>query len=60
MKKQFKLSISFILLLFVTHSHAQDFTQQWNGYFSYFDIRAMSTSTNRVYAAAENAFFLMI
>ncbi|MGO2294628.1 MAG: type IX secretion system anionic LPS delivery protein PorZ [Psychroflexus halocasei] len=57
MKKQFKLSFFFILLLLVTHSHAQDFTQQWSGYFSYFDIRAMSTSTNRVYAAAENAFF---
>lgn len=36
---------------------AQDFTNQWTGYFSYLNIKDLSVGNNRVYAAAENAIF---
>ncbi len=36
---------------------AQDFTNQWTGYFSYLDIRDLSVGNNKVYAAAQNALF---
>lgn len=49
---------TFLFLIFLfSNSYAQDFDQRWSGYFSYFDVRAMSASSDRVYAAAENAFF---
>jgi hypothetical protein len=47
-------------LLFICQNFialSQDFTNQWTGYFSYLDIRGLSTGNNRVYAAAQNAIF---
>ena len=48
--------ILFILIAF-NLANAQDFSDQWTGYFSYLDIRDISVGNNRVIAAAENAIF---
>ncbi|MDN6280888.1 MAG: T9SS type A sorting domain-containing protein [Psychroflexus sp.] len=57
MKTYHKLFLIFSFLICINTSHSQDFSKQWSGHFSYFDIRSLSTSSERVYAAAENAFF---
>lgn len=49
--------IFFIILIFTLKSTAQDFSDQWTGYFSYLDIRGVSTGNGRIYAAAQNAIF---
>lgn len=49
-----------VLLFFVSHCfiiNAQDFTDQWTGYFSYLDIRDISIGNDRIIAAAQNALF---
>ncbi len=51
-----KLLILLICLL-PTSYFAQDFSALWNGYFSYFNIKKVVKSGNKVYAAAENAIF---
>lgn len=57
MKTYHKLFLTFSFLICLNTSYSQDFSKQWSGHFSYFDIRSLSTSSERVYAAAENAFF---
>lgn len=48
----------FLSLLFINVvSYSQDFTDQWTGYFSYLDIKGLSSGNNRIYAAAQNAVF---
>lgn len=36
---------------------AQDFSDVWEGYFSYFDIKDVAASGDKIYAVAENAVF---
>jgi len=36
---------------------AQDFSEQWTGYYSYLNIKDISAGNNKLIAAAENAFF---
>ncbi len=36
---------------------AQDYSALWNGHFSYFNIKDVTQSSTKVYAAAENAVF---
>ena len=37
---------------------SQDFSDRWKGYFSYYTITDLDESDNKVYAAAENAYFI--
>jgi len=46
-----------LLLLVFTPVNAQDFSDNWTGYFSYLDIRDISIGNNRIFAAAQNAIF---
>ena len=46
-----------IFLLFSLSIRAQDFTDLWEGHFSYFDINSISQGNNKIYAASENAIF---
>ncbi|MEM6516514.1 MAG: ABC transporter substrate-binding protein [Bacteroidota bacterium] len=54
MRKLFSVIITLLLSLNVT---AQDFSDLWEGYFSYFNINAISQGETSIYAAAENAIF---
>lgn len=36
----------------------QDFSERWKGYFSYYNITDLDESENKIYAAAENAYFV--
>ncbi|QTY26795.1 T9SS type A sorting domain-containing protein [Flavobacterium sp. CS20] len=50
--------VKLIFCLFIYNlGLAQDFSNQWTGYFSYLDIRDISVGNDRVVAAAENAIF---
>ena len=48
------ISIIFLLPMF---NFSQDFTEFWEGHFSYLNIIEIVDATNKVYAAAENAVF---
>ena len=37
---------------------AQDFSENWEGFFSYFSIKDISQGNNRIYAAADNAVLI--
>ncbi len=37
---------------------SQDYSSLWEGYFSYLDIKDVSQSQNKIYAAADNAVFI--
>lgn len=37
---------------------SQDYSNQWIGHYSYFQIKDLYASNSRVYAASENAFFI--
>ncbi len=47
--------VCFLLMSFI--HQAQDFSSQWEGYFSYFEINAITQGNEKIYAAAENAIF---
>lgn len=47
-----------LLFLIPALNYAQDFTRDWQGYFSYLDIKDISQSANRVFGAADNAIFI--
>lgn len=50
--------IVFILLALVSFKGvSQDFSSLWEGYFSYFEIRDVTKSIDKIYAASENAIF---
>lgn len=53
----FRNLLAFLFLICVCKSHAQDFSDLWEGYFSYFEINSISQGNNKVYAASENAIF---
>ncbi len=38
---------------------AQDFSALWTGYFSYYNIKQVSQSSTKIYAASENAIFVI-
>ncbi|QRM88543.1 ABC transporter substrate-binding protein [Lacinutrix sp. WUR7] len=54
MIKKIALFLIFISPIF---SFAQDYSAEWQGYFSYYDIKDVSQGNNKIYAAAENAIF---
>jgi len=47
-----------IFLIFPSIIFSQDFSDRWKGYFSYYNITDLDESDNKVYAAAENAYFI--
>ncbi|WP_452232742.1 type IX secretion system anionic LPS delivery protein PorZ [Lacinutrix sp. MEBiC02595] len=47
----------FLIFVFPMFSFAQDYSAQWQGYFSFYDIKDVSQGNNKIYAAAENAIF---
>jgi hypothetical protein len=47
-----------IFLIFPSIVFSQDFSDRWKGYFSYYNITDLDESDNKVYAAAENAYFI--
>ena len=50
--------ILLVSVFFITFSaRTQDFSNLWEGYFSYFDIVDLTSSETKLYAAAENAIF---
>ncbi|MGB1307289.1 MAG: two-component regulator propeller domain-containing protein [Oceanihabitans sp.] len=51
-----KITILF-LSLFPYLQFAQDYSDQWEGLFSYYNIKDVTLSTNKITAAAENAIF---
>ncbi|MDG5490505.1 two-component regulator propeller domain-containing protein [Psychroserpens sp. SPM9] len=47
-----------VLLILVSFKGvSQDFSTLWEGYFSYFEIRDITRSEDKIYAASENAIF---
>ena len=52
-----KRIILILVLLLPWVKHAQDFSAQWQGHFSYYDIKDLSQGNNKIFAAAENAIF---
>jgi ligand-binding sensor domain-containing protein len=54
---QMKKSLLYLLLLVFQIGFSQQ-NQNWKGYFSYNQIKALSESNNKIYAAAENALFI--
>ncbi|SFI55091.1 type IX secretion system anionic LPS delivery protein PorZ [Olleya namhaensis] len=53
--KLFFLCLSFLTLQL---TNAQDFSDQWTGYFSYLNIKDVSQGADRVFGASENAVFV--
>lgn len=51
-----KFFYPFFLLFTITLS-SQDYTDLWEGHFSYLDIKDVSTDGNIIYAASENSIF---
>jgi hypothetical protein len=51
---------NFVLIFLILPSIvlSQDFSDRWKGYFSYYTITDLDESDNKVYAAAENAYFI--
>ena len=50
--------ITLIFVFITTWSiNAQDFSELWQGYFSYFTINDVTQSETKIYAASENAIF---
>ncbi len=47
----------FTILTGVLQVTAQNFEDEWTGYFSYVSIKAISQGNDKIYAAAENAVF---
>ncbi|HET8837443.1 MAG TPA: two-component regulator propeller domain-containing protein [Flavobacteriaceae bacterium] len=50
--------ILLFFLVFPIIGYSQDFSEKWEGLFSYYQIRDISYSTGRIYAAADNAVFV--
>lgn len=53
----FKRILIFIIFLCPLFQFAQDFSELWEGHFSYYDIKDIVKGNNKVYAASENAVF---
>lgn len=52
-----KLNVVLLIVLGINYFQAQDFSNQWVGYFSYLNIKDISIGNDKVYAAAQNAIF---
>ena len=52
-----KIYVIIWVLLCALSTHAQDFSANWKGYFSYNSITAISYGEDKVYAAAQNSVF---
>lgn len=52
-----KQLLTVILFLQVFSIQAQNFEENWTGFFSYVSIKSISQGNDRIYAAAENAVF---
>lgn len=48
----------FLIALFPCFLFGQDFSERWKSYFSYYNITDLHESNNRIYAAAENSYFV--
>ncbi|MBP1840358.1 hypothetical protein [Formosa algae] len=53
----FKRVFILFLVLCPFISMAQDYSETWDGYFSYYNIIDVTASENKIYAVAENAVF---
>ncbi len=50
--------VTLLLILIISAvGHAQNFSSLWEGYFSYYDIKDVTKSDTKLYAASENAIF---
>ncbi|SEK71005.1 Two component regulator propeller [Aquimarina amphilecti] len=47
-----------ILLIFPVFLFSQDFSNQWTGHYSYFQINDSYAAENKIYVASENAVFI--
>lgn len=47
-----------IFLIFPLFLFSQDFSNQWTGHYSYFEINDLYAAEDRVYAASENSVFI--
>lgn len=47
----------FLLLMTAITGHSQNFSTLWEGFFSYYDIKDITKSEVKIYAASENAIF---
>ncbi|MBW1294100.1 two-component regulator propeller domain-containing protein [Aquimarina litoralis] len=47
-----------ILLIFPLFLFSQDFSNQWTGHYSYFEINDSYAAENQIYAASENSIFI--
>ena len=52
-----KRIIVLIIFLFPFLQFAQDYSAQWQGYFSFYNIKDVVKGNNKIYAAADNAVF---
>lgn len=52
-----KIAVLFFIKFFVYFAYSQNKNQLWQGYFSYSQIKDISQSPERVFAATENAYF---
>lgn len=52
-----KISIVFLALLSSGWIWAQNFENEWKGFFSYVSIKAITEGNGKIYAAAENSLF---
>lgn len=55
----FKKLIVFLICLLPLSAMAQDFSELWTGHFSYYNIKQVAQGTNKIYAASENAIFII-
>lgn len=52
-----KKVLTFFVLLFSISALAQDYSDLWKGYFSYYNVKDVVAGNNKLYAASENAVF---
>ncbi|MEM9679060.1 MAG: two-component regulator propeller domain-containing protein [Bacteroidota bacterium] len=54
-----KRALLVLIVIFSSFQHlcAQDFSNLWQGHFSYFDIKDVTQGGDKIYAASENAIF---
>ncbi len=52
-----RVPILFYLFLFSTLSFSQEYTAQWDGFYSYLNITNISENENNILASSENAIF---
>lgn len=51
-------NFSLLILLFPCFLLAQNFSERWESYYSYYNITDLYESKNKIYAAAENVYFV--